>query len=314
MTPRQILDKARSVEAAQSNLEKFCIKQQGLSADNSIASAQQLTYEATELSSSPTMQRLEADNSNICAALKLPETKYFYCGNKRHPCKDCPANDSVCFKCKKQGHFAKACRSRDARRGETTATLQQSHAVGSVFNLDQNVNGKINIAFQLNGEPVNALFDTISHVSEAVAKRLNLQITDDSTCIDLALKGCCSKSISNCEATVQLQHRKYDKILFSLLKDLLTDVVLGQDFVLQHEKVSTHFGGEKPSLNLNALKALKTPKPPKLFQYLTEDCHPITAKSRRFFTTDTRSSNLAAPHGAPRLLPHRMRTIKRGCA
>ena len=81
--------------------------------------------------------------------------------------------------------------------------------------MDQNVNGKTNIVIQQNGEPVNALFDTgatNSHVSEAVAKRLKLQITDDSTCIDLAVKGCCSGSIGNCEATVELQHRKYDKI------------------------------------------------------------------------------------------------------
>ena len=68
--------------------------------------------------------------------------------------------------------------------------------------------GKTNIVLQLNGEPVNALFDT-------GAKRLNLQITCDYTCIDLAVKECCSKSIGNCEATGELQHRKYDKTLFS---------------------------------------------------------------------------------------------------
>ena len=85
------------------------------------------------------MQLLEADNSNIWAASKLPETKCFYCGNKRHPRKDCPAKDSVCFMCTKQGHFAKVCRSRDARRSETTAMLQQSHAVGSPLDFDRNV-------------------------------------------------------------------------------------------------------------------------------------------------------------------------------
>ena len=123
MTLTQILDRARSLETAQYNSEKFCIKQQGLDADNSVASAQQLIYEATKLSSFPTMQRLEADNCNICAASKLLETKCFYCGNKRHPRKDCPAKDSVRFKCKKQDHFAKVCGSRDARRDETTAML-----------------------------------------------------------------------------------------------------------------------------------------------------------------------------------------------
>ena len=114
------------------------------------------------------------------------------------------------------------------------------------------------LLFNKKGEPVNALFDTgatNSHVSEAVAKRLNLQITDDSTCIDLAVKGCCSGSIGNCEATVELQHRKYDKILFSVLKNLLTDVVLGQDFMLQHEKVSIHFEGRETTFKPERIKS-----------------------------------------------------------
>ena len=54
------------------------------------------------------------------------------------------------------------------------------------------------------------------------------------------------------------------------------------------ESVNIRFGGTEAPLNLNALKALKTPHPPQLFQCLTKDCHPIVTKSRRHSTSDNR--------------------------
>ena len=33
----------------------------------------------------------------------------YFCGNNRHPPRTCPAQETVCHKCQKQGHFAKVC-------------------------------------------------------------------------------------------------------------------------------------------------------------------------------------------------------------
>ena len=49
----------------------------------------------------------------------------------------------------------------------------------------------------------------------------------------------------------------------------------------QHEAVNIHFGGAELPLNLSALKPLTISQPPKLFQYMTKNCHPIITKSRR---------------------------------
>ena len=75
-------------------------------------------------------------------------------------------------------------------------------------------------------------------------------------------------------------------IKFSVLKDLLTDVVLGHDFLDQHKSVNIHFGGTEPPLNLGALKPLKAFQPPALFKYLSENCHLIATKSRRYSSTE----------------------------
>ena len=53
------------------------------------------------------------------------------------------------------------------------------------------------------------------------------------------------------------------------------DMVLGQDFMQQHEGINIRFGGDKPILDLGAYKPLKTILPPSLFEYLTADCHTI---------------------------------------
>ena len=56
----------------------------------------------------------------------------------------------------------------------------------------------------------------------------------------------------------------------------------------RHESVNIRFGGTEAPFNLNALRALKTSHPPQWFNYLTKDCHPNVAKSRRHSTSDNR--------------------------
>ena len=148
---------------------------------------------------------------------------------------------------------------------------------------------KTSVNIQLNGVPVQALLDTgatNSHVSENIARRLKVNFLESSCCVGLAVKGVSSKTLGTCEASVELMQRKYFNVKFSVLKDLLTDVVLGHDFLDQHESVNIHFGGTEPPLNLRALKPLKAFQPPALFKYLSEDCHLIATKSRRYYSTD----------------------------
>ena len=117
----------------------------------------------------------------------------------------------------------------------------------------------------MNGFPVKALIDTAatnSHVNDSVAKRLHLEVTASTSNIGLALKGCSSKTLDTCEATVNLHERKYKNVCFTVLKDLLTDAVLWQGFMHRYESDNIRFGGTKVPLNPNALRMLKTPHPP----------------------------------------------------
>ena len=68
---------------------------------------------------------------------------------------------------------------------------------------------------------------------------------------------------------------------------MLTDVILGQDFMDKHQNVNIHLGGSLPTLRLGALGAVKTSTPVRLFQHLKSECRPIASKSRRYSRSDS---------------------------
>ncbi|XP_068235942.1 uncharacterized protein [Palaemon carinicauda] len=53
----------------------------------------------------------ENNSESVSAATSSARCFFLFCGNKRHSRTQCPAKDAVCLKCKKQGHYAKVCRS-----------------------------------------------------------------------------------------------------------------------------------------------------------------------------------------------------------
>ena len=276
-----VIAKARSLEAEQINADRFGLKCSDLASYNTAAingaSSEEQKFEKSCSEKDPT--------SVVGVANAKPSTCYF-CGNKQHPRKDCPAKECICFKCRKKGHFAKVCQA-DSREKSAVA-LMDSTAIMSLTKFESGGN-KTSVNIQLNRVPVQALLDTSatnSHVSENIARRLKVNFLESSYCVGLAVKGVSSKTLGTCEASVELMQRKYFNVKFSVLKDLLTDVVLGHDFLDQHESVNIHFGGTEPPLNLRALKPLKAFQPPALFKYLSEDCHLIATKSRRYSSTD----------------------------
>ena len=95
-----------------------------------------------------------------------------------------------------------------------------------------------------------------------------------------------SKIKGQCFVDITLQNRKYENVKLYVLDNLCADVILGQDFMKQHESIVFNFGGSKPSLivscvgSVNALTAMNIP-PPKLFEHLTPDCRPVAVRSRK---------------------------------
>ena len=98
--------------------------------------------------------------------------------------------------------------------------------------------------------------------------------------MDLAVGGAAVETQGFCSATVELRGRKYSNVNFSVMNDLLWDVILGREFLGQHECVSFMFGGAQSPLELGALKPIKGIEPKKLFEHFDYDCKPVTVKRR----------------------------------
>ena len=66
---------------------------------------------------------------------------------------------------------------------------------------------------------------------------------------------------------------------------LKSDIILGHDFLKQHENVTVSFGGSKPPLNVCGLATFSV-SPPSLFENMSPNCTPVATKSRRFSEED----------------------------
>jgi len=93
------------------------------------------------------------------------------------------------------------------------------------------------------------------------------------------------KTIGFCKVDINLQERHYKNVKLSILPELCTSVILGQDFQQKHQSVTVKYGGELPPLVLCSMSTLMI-KPLELFTNLTADCHPIAARSRRYNLSD----------------------------
>ena len=70
------------------------------------------------------------------------------------------------------------------------------------------------------------------------------------------------------------------------LENLLWDVILGCEFLSEHESINIKFGGPKSSLQLAAFKPIKIPNPVRLFEHLSPNCRPVATKRRNYSTAD----------------------------
>ena len=263
-------NKARSLEIAQKNAEAYCVgPSQLVIPSKTIAKMESKLVECS------------SDEEHKAAIIR----KCKYCGNKKHPRKFCPAKDVNCFNCSKREHFSKVCRFKvetTKRPGASTASL-----FGLKPDCHSRTYSKVNRKVSLNVGETNALINTgstLSHLSKQFSKILNLELEESDCSIGLAVKGHISKSLGRCKADVHLNGNEYKNVSFTVLDDLLTDAILGQDF--RHKNVKILFGGEIPTLHL-VLQAIKTSTPVKLFEHLKENTQPVATKPIRYLQADT---------------------------
>ena len=155
--------------------------------------------------------------------------------------------------------------------------------------INNGVADEVNFETTVDGVRANALIDTastLSHINKTFALKHNFKYCEELSVVGLAVTENCSQSKGFYMSNICMQNRSYPSIKLLALSDLLTDVILGQDFLKLHSLVQINFGGPQPPLSISALDCLKTDVVPRLFQNLTKECKPIITKSRKHSLTN----------------------------
>lgn len=222
----------------------------------------------------------------------IQETCYF-CGDKRHARRNCPAAGTTCLKCNKRGHFAKVCRSTDLHQSASTNYDEplvakedrklSSHVVAGTSNLE-----KAKTQITIDGcFKANALIDTgstSSFIDERLVRQHRIKMSPCDQNITMAASDLKRKVNSLCSVNIDMQGHSFQADLL-IIENLCADIIIGHDILEKHTTLEMNFGGPKAPLKLCALSRANI-EPVCLFPNLLPNCKPIAAKSRRYSDSD----------------------------
>ena len=138
----------------------------------------------------------------------------------------------------------------------------------------------------INGVTSRALMDSESFINPHLAELHGLQVYPSSGTVSLASVSHSAQIHGNCVTDLALMGRQYENVHLHVLPDLCANLILGLDFQTQHQSITLNYGGKEAPLDLVCgLNSLNV-KPPDLFANLTDDCHPVASKSRRYSFAD----------------------------
>ena len=296
MTLSQAFEKARALYTAQKNSEEY----QSTSTYTASMSEKQLGN-IPHMSPHNTMNSPGQDDHHSSAAFQTYD-KCYYCGGPVHPRYQCPARNALC-KCGRRGHYTKVCRNPNTNSQGPKSNRQNQHssaaAHATLATIKTSSSSKVYIPITVNGIHTEGLLDTGStdnYIKEdfVASNKLSVHSRTPIT-VKLAngsdthvVRNAChvSLSINNSENNGKSYH--YPSLELSVLNNLIADVVLGEQFMRQHESVHIRYGGNKPPLTLCGLEAMVNVPKPELFKYLKANCKPVVTKPRKFSKSDSK--------------------------
>ena len=104
--------------------------------------------------------------------------------------------------------------------------------------------------------------------------------------ISMATSFLTTKVSGYCLVDLVFEGRTYPQLLLSVPTELCADLILGHDFQMGHERVVFKYGGPENPLSICGLNTMNTDRP-HLFSNLTNDCHQIATKSRKYSHNDS---------------------------
>ena len=122
-------------------------------------------------------------------------------------------------------------------------------SAGRVENLS-----KATVNVLVKGNKCRALLDTGSSdgfMCQRLVNAYNLCVHPESSRVSMASTSLSTTMTGHCLMNLKLMGSKYCSVRLSILPDICSDVILGQDFMKHHEWGIVQFGGDKPLFPLH---------------------------------------------------------------
>ena len=301
LTLEEAFDQVRALELAQKQSESYLLPTSGtlasVSEEGHASKNHDLKSEVKSEYSANEQINAGATSTNYS---NYKNQKCYFCGNKRHPRNLCPARESECGKCRKIGHYARACKS--TPKGNSTNKPTDSTAAAltalAAINFESEKYpiklSKSSLKVKVNGIETFALIDsgsTESFIDKNFAESLLLDTNKMNETITLASTSNTISVVGFVNVKLQYLNTALDNQKLFVFENLCSKVLLGLNILSKHSKLEIDYGGSRPELKLNkkdsicSLASLNIKAPP-LFGNLTPDVKPIADKSRAYSKED----------------------------
>jgi len=199
---------------------------------------------------------------------------------------NCIACDATCSSCGKPGHFARACQWKTGSKSApykavvSVSSIEKTYLASTPSSLKPGV-----VDGLLDNFPVHILVDlgaSENFVDFKVCQKLHLAIKGPPTSIGVA------PTCGIVVATLSFHNRTYSTTTFSVIKNLCSYVIVGQELLKPHSSVTFVMNGPEEALTIPPLKpqqlsvAAARLDPPRLFEFLLPECTPIASRSRKY--------------------------------
>ena len=207
-----------------------------------------------------------------------------------HDRSSCPAQRTVCYNCKKKGHFAIVCKSRQSTSPGVSGIVPTNQLCAT--QLAPSCLPHATVTSNINGHELSTVFDTgssLSFINKETLKTIGLRMTRRD--VTMATTDLHCNVMGGCITNLSIGNKTYSQVKLGVLENLCSDLLLGSDFQKMHEKVIFRYDGSKvelvpkPDAGICSTVASRV-KPVSLFSNLLPGCHSIATKSRRHNTFD----------------------------
>lgn len=276
LTLEQSVNMATTLESAQKNAEEFLVT------TPTIAATSDKIAQFSKTISKPISENTVSSTSKSTFNTERQKrfSTCFFCGKVPHNRSICPARLATCNNCFKVGHFSSVCHSKPVNKTISSAVI----GVAAVENLTT-----CTIPIHLGSHTISGLIDTGSAVSlldKSLVFRLNLSISHTDVSLSMADKTKLVKPCGSCLLDVEILGQRYTNMPFLVMDNLCSDMILGRDFMRQHECLNIKFYGERKPISVSALECMNITAPSP-FKNLSENIRPVATPTRKHNRVDS---------------------------